>query len=534
MKKKLFTLLLMAAGTAGNASAQWNTGATPVCIQPQLTTSDYEVCTPKMARTADKKTWIAWKSWKVKMVNGINGSSVRTLLQLLDIDGKPQFAEPIVINDHLTPTWWSEYALCVAPDGSAIITVADSRTEEDTYVDNSDSPQTFTPAIYKIDQQGNFLWGLDGVEFRDIHNSAFTNAYVVGDDTYFLFLKEDYENDGSAGLYMMRIDSDGVPAWSEPRLMTAGNTTKGQILALEDGEFLFFDDCPDGARVHRFDRDLNEVWGEPVIYDDHSYGGYEMNHYRIVSDGQGGACVAFQRAMGQFSHNIRAQHINGDGSLGFGLTGLDAYNADEYDHNYPSIAANGETGEILVQFASDLGETGEIRHQKFSYDGDYLYNEKGNTIASKNSATSGGYFYGVRGVGALPGGDWISIYTDIAGYNKASIIVRRYDKDGTRVWTRTIGRDLGIDNMSYAVEPEAVYLIYRESQSNKQPGIKAFRIATDGTYNVDYTTGIANVSEDIADGPRAIYDANGRQRQQLQRGLNIVRNADGTVQKYMR
>ena len=64
---------------------------------------------------------------------------------------------------------------------------------------------------------------------------------------------------------------------------------EGQIVPSTDGEFLYFDDTPDGARVHRFDRELNEVWGEPVIYDEYSYGGYELNHYKLLPDGQGGA-----------------------------------------------------------------------------------------------------------------------------------------------------------------------------------------------------------------------------------------------------
>jgi hypothetical protein len=323
------------------------------------------------------------------------------------------------------------------------------------------------------------------VEFRNILNGTFTNAFVVGDDIYFIFVS--LSEDSMTGVtYIQRIDADGVSAWEEPKVLCDEPYLQFKILPSLDGDFLLFDTCPDGSRVHRMNKDLEEVWGESVIYDSFSYGGHEMNHYRILSDDNGGACVAFLRPMGQFAHNIRVQHINEDGSLGFGLEGLDCYNADEYDHNYPSLAVNAETQEILVQFASELGTTGNIMHQKFSFDGDYLYPETGVSIASKNKNTNP-YMFGLVGVGSLKCGDWISVYRDISSYNNESFIIRRYDKNGERVWTKTIGRDIAPNDIDLVVEEEAAYLFYRETKKGKEPGIKIFRIGTDGTYNVTYT-----------------------------------------------
>ena len=541
--KKLYALIALAIAGTSSVFAQWNTNATPKCLFSTTYVDsetgetkvggDYYACSPKVARTADKKTWIAWKTWGSKMVNGQKTPAVRTFLQLLDRDGVAQFDEPIMVNDHITPTYWSECALRTAADGSAIITVADSRTEDDSYTDEGYSPQTFTPAIYKIDQEGNFLWGLDGVEYRDIIDAPYTNAFVIGDDVYFVYVRT---GDEGSGTYIQRISDDGVALWNEPMLWPGGTTLQLQIHPTLNNEVLVFDSTPDGARVHRMDKDLKEeVWGDAVTYDEYKYDGYEMNHYRIVSDGNGGACVTFVRNMGSFSHNIRVQHINEDGSLGFGLTGLDAYNAEAYDHNYPSIAANPETQEILVQFASDQGD-GKVVHQKFSYDGDYLYDELGLAIASKSAETSGSYFYGLVGVGSLKGGDWIAVYRDLAGYGKSSFIIRRYDKDGNRTWTRTIGRDLHQTDTSLAVEEEAVYLFYREQASNKEPGIKIFRIGTDGTYNVTYEeppTGIENIQHATPDAQQ-YYSLDGKRLAQPQKGLNIVRKADGTVQKQIK
>ena len=539
--RKLYVLIVLALAGTASAFAQWNTNATPKLLfgleytDPEtgevMKGGDYYACNPKAVRTPDKKTWISWKTGHQMTIDGVVYAGECTYLQLLDINGEPQFEEPILVNDHVTPSWWSEYALCVAADGSAIVTVADSRAEEGDLPGDDRNGRTFSPAIYKIDQEGNFLWGLDGVEYRNLINSPYTNAFVVGDDTYFIFDELSYDN--TTGVtFVQRIDADGVPVWKEPKVLREESYLQYKILPTLDGNLLLFDHTPDGARVQCLNRDLEDQWGEPVIYDDHYYSGYEMNHYRVVSDGNGGACVAFVRPLGIFSHNIRVQHINADGSLGFGLTGLDAANTEDNDYDYCGIAVNPETEEILVDFESQLASTYDVMLQKFSFDGDYLFDELGLSIASKNRATNA-YAFGRVGCGAIPGtSDWIVVYRDVQSYVSTSYIIRRYDKDGNRVWTRTIGRDLDPTGTQFFVEKEATYLIYREENDAKEPGIKIFRIGNDGTYNVTYeeTEGISNVQPSTLN-VQQYYSIDGKQLQQPIRGLNIVRNADGTIEK---
>jgi hypothetical protein len=544
--KRFNALLLMAVGCVTAAMAQWNTNATPKLLfgleytdpitGEVKTGGDYYACNPKAVRTPDKKTWISWKTSRTLMVNDDIHSGECTYLQLLDINGVPQFDEPILINDHVTPSWWSEYALCVASDGSAIVTVADSRTEEENLTNEERSGKSFTPAIYKIDQEGNFLWGLDGVEYRNIVNGPYTNAFVVGDDTYFIFME--LSGDNTSGVtYLQRIDAEGMVAWDEPKVLREEPFMQYFILPSTDGDFLLFDHTAEGARVQRLNRDWEDQWGGPITYDEFKYDGYAMNSYKIVSDGNGGACVAFVRPMGGFTHNIRVQHINADGSLGFGLTGLDAANTVDNDYDYCGIAVNPETEEILVDFESQLPSTYDVMLQKFSFDGDYLFDELGLSIAAKNSATNA-YAFGPVGCGAIPGtSDWIVIYRDVQNYVNSSFIIRRYDKDGNRLWSRTIGREIDPTNTKFFVEKEATYLIYRETRSTKEPGIKIFRIGNDGTYNVTYEgigTGITETQIMRHGDSDTFFSIDGKQLRQPQRGLNIVRRSDGSIVKQIR
>ena len=479
--KRIFTALALALA-AVPALAQWNTNATPACIYSTADSNgDYHACSMKAARTADKKTWLSWKTWEGKMVGDVRCLAVRTYLQLLDRDGVPQFEEPIMVNDHVTPSWWSDYALCVAADGSAIVTVSDGRTEESILTPEEDGSSTsaysFCPAIYKIDQEGNFLWGLDGIDFPDYTDSPFTYAYVVGEDTYFLF--DSTSNGEGDFINIVRIDDDGTLGWEDVKKVDG---IRAQIVPSLDGDFLLFDDCPDGARVTRYDRDFESVWGESVIYDPHKYDGYALNQYKIASDGQGGAAVAFVRSMGQFAHNIRVQHIYEDGSLGFGLEGLDAANTEDGDFDYCGIAANPTTGEILVDFESQLTDGYHVMLQKFSFDGDYLFDDQGVSIARKSLENA--YSFSRVGLGSLSNGSWIVAYRDVNGYGaQSSFILRRYASDGTRTWTKTIGRELDVESVSMIVEDEATYLFYREFNTAKDPGVKIFRISSNGRYD---------------------------------------------------
>ena len=190
---------------------------------------------------------------------------------------------------------------------------------------------------------------------------------------------------------------------------------------------------------------------------------------------------------------------------------------------------------MLVQFASELGSTGNVMHQKFSFDGEYLYDELGMSIASKNKYTNT-YMFGLVGVGSLKCGDWIAVYRDLSAYNHESFVIRRYDQNGERVWTRTIGRDLAPDGVQLVVEEEAAYLFYREYAEGKEPGFKIFRIGVDGTYDVSYPEPeIPNGIENNICKPTTAnryFTVDGRQIAQPQRGLNIVKQGDGSVRKF--
>ena len=518
--KKFTSLVLLALGCFSTASAQWNTGNSPKLFFNAANQGDYYGCSPKAVRTSDGKTWISYKIWDSRQVNDSvwDFRGVHTYLQLLNANGVKQFADPgILVNDYRTPSWWSGYGLAVDAEGNAIVTVADGRganIAEDSVIDSYSDVQTFQPAIYKFNQDGDPLWGLDGITFSDLQNEPFTDVTMVGDDAYFVM-------NGDGG-YVMRVNADGTCAWDAPKPFY------GQICPSTGTDFINFADTGDGPTATRYTRDLEPVW--TVTYDTLSVSSHDMHPYKIAPDGEGGAAVAFTCNMGQFAHNIRVQHISGDGETTFGMAGVYAYESLDYDHDYPDIAVNTEKQQICVNWEDNIDDLMTQSAKAYNYYGDVIFGGSlGTHVAEKTS--TGGYASSTIGSGALPNGDWIIVYGNWEGWTDRSIIVRRINGEtGERVWSRTFGRSIQMDDENVIVEPDFTYVIYRNGVDGKQ-GIYGFRVSNaDGAY-----TDIQSVSSKTTQAhPVAYYGVDGKQLSAPGAGLNIVKYSDGTVKKVMK
>lgn len=521
MKKTIFTLMACAL-TAPSVFAQWNTGTTPaVIIDCTEAKSDYYACSPKAARTPDGKTWLSYKVWET---NGVH-----SYVQLLDQNGVKQFEGlGIKLNDYPTPPSWSEYQFVVASDGSAIVSLADSRSEvsDETKAQvrsigankNSEGKTylAFQPAIYKISQSGDLEWGLDGITFEKYQQAPYTDIFVNGDDIFFQFT--DFSDNINEGItYINRISLDGVVAFDECKPLY------GQLVPSLNGDMLVFSSGGEGATVNRVNRDLEPVWESPITYDNYSCNNYEMRPYKIASDGEGGAAVAFVRNMGDFAHNIRLQYINADGELGFGLTGIDTYNAEMYDHAYPNITLNSKTKEIMVDWEDHMADQAEDYTQsigKYSYSGDRLWGELGIQILSKSSPS--GYAYASVGSGALSNGDWILAVRDINGWDDEKLTVMRLNHDGGIVWKKDFGNNILVSDATCIVEEDATYIFFRGK--NSLDAVRVFN-ADGSTSDID---GIQNT--DNAE-PMAYYSIDGKKLNVPKKGVNIVRMTDGTAKK---
>jgi len=505
--KKLMTVMFCALA-CGTATAQWNTTKTPFTIYDCTDKGDYYICTPHFARTTNGKTWMAYKIW-LKDEN--DNTCVSTYVQLLDQDGNKVFDDlGIRLNSYPTDTWWSEFGAEVDPDGNFIVSVADARGTE---APADGHYRDFVPAVYKINQEGDMLWGLDGIALTDFRHAPYTNVFINGDKTYFQFTQTDGDN---VGTYTCRIGSDGTVEVDPVYLY-------GQMVPSVGSDMLCFSATGEGPCVQRYNSNLEAVWEEPIVYDTLAYGGYDLRPYKIASDGEGGAAVTWICNMGMFAHNVRAQYITADGDLGFGLAAKYLYNKEEYDHDYCGITINTDTKEIMVDWEDQL-EDYTVSVSKLNYGGDYLWGETGIQTESKDGSNA--FQYTRIGSGSLKSGDWILACANDAAWNNATIIVKRLDTDGNVLWRKVLGRALGITRPTTFVEEDFTYIFWRDDAKEALMGIRISN--ADGTFTgIDATQAADKASTDIKD----IYTIDGKRLSEPQKGLNIVRYADGTIGK---
>ncbi len=516
LKTAVAVALFAAFLTPSKVSAQWNEDKNYVSLIT-FTEEDGEfyASSPDVARTKDGKFWLTYKMYEK--------DGVHTYLELFDKDLHRLFEQPIKVNHYMTPTWWSKNGLAVASDGSALVSIADSRTEckgmsyEEITAEDFDA-HSFQPTIYKINQDGDFEWGLDGITYETLQYAPYSQIMVIGDDIYWKIIDatEDWE---IGGPYLMRLDNDGNYGYDEFKRIG------GQFIPSTNGDFLVVNGM---SEVMRYDRDCNNVWSEPVTFDRFSCSSMAMDPYQLASDGEGGVAVAFLRNMGKFSHNVRVQYINGDGELGFGIEGLDTYAPQEFEHSYPIISSNNKTKEILVNFISNFDNHNfTFNSSKFSYNGEYLWGDVGKEMASKKSQS--GFCYSPKASRPVDQDEWIVFYSDNIGFADESLCITRIDKDGNKIWKKVIGRSIDIWDTNLFCDEEASYIFWRDE--NKDRGIHALRIFNDGTFETP-----AGIDEnEIYDGdPIAYYSIDGKKLATPQKGINIAKYSDGKTRKIIK
>ncbi|MDO4160581.1 MAG: hypothetical protein Q4D41_09010 [Prevotellaceae bacterium] len=499
--KKFTSLFFAALALSTTANAQWNTDKNPVLVSGQVEGLDG----PMMVRTDDGKTFFAWSDW--------TSEGFKLYMQCFDADGNKKFGDSgLLVDDHKSPSWRSDFSLASTSDNCAVVSFADSRSEEGQITSGFSA---FQPVFYKVDQDQNFLWGIDGLTFDDILEAPYTEVTRVGDDTY---IQWKYRTSSSP--VINRVTSDGVVAWSEHKEFG------GQILPSVGSDFIAIYMGSDGTMAQRYTKDFEPVWSEPACLSSYTYGGHDLHPYKFDSDGSGGAVVTFVRFMGSTSHMITTQHVSADGELEFGLNSIDVYTPEEGDHDYCDITADKNTGKSLTTWAmKGTDGTYSFKAQQFTSSGDRESGDAGWTIDNKTSAS--GYAFTNIGCGSLSNGDWIIAYTDDSYWGHYNLYVARYDQSGNQLWKTQIGDLNEYTDATFIVEEECSYVVF----SRDDTGIMAARIFNDGTFSK--TSGISETKTNENVEVKACYTIDGKQISAPQKGINIVKMSDGTTRKYV-
>lgn len=496
---------MMLASVPAIASA-WGTLSAPETIY----SPGVEVAMMKASRTTDGKTYISWLQWS----EGGVGRGYDVHLQLLDENGNPVWGDKgIVVETRLNPSWTDEYSLVSTPDGCAVVSWADSRSEE---VSGADSGTLHEPVLYKINQKGEHLWGEEGITFGPEYMYAPT-LYMFGDDLYALLMSSDEFGPS----VITRINEDGALAFEPIEFY-------GQLAKSEGTDFISVYSGSKGTEAMRYTRDIEPVWEESAVVSEYLYTGYAANPFKIVSDGNGGIIVTFTREL-DFTHLPLVQHISGDGEATFGSS-VDVIPEENMtgDYDYPIVGFNPGTETIFSVCNNYGGADPSLLGQQFDLFGERLWGDDGKQLAGKESLS--GYAYGPVTVLPLDADKWFVVYADETGWAQSVLHFACYDNEGNVVWDNASNEEMAISSPSFDFSDNTFTFIYTSTVTdddwNQTGSINTIR------YKV-VKTGADHVSDNSGSGVKEYCNLDGMRLERPAKGFNIVRYEDGSTRKIM-
>ena len=250
----------------------------------------------KTLRTDDGKIVLSWL--RGERTDGV--FSYKLHLQLFDVNGEAMFGdEGVIVCDKRTRTYTTDYGMALAPNGDNLLAYTDIRNDP-----NGKIAETY---LYRYNQQGEPVWGVDGILFPSgkIHETAFgvediAPAICVSGNNIFAaayhseYYKEKANEDNwqpspffpdqempdsvqvsSSAWNVVLLNDDGTIASEEPmkldtKMLTMNPAPEGNVYAVYDNE-------AQGLDAQLLNAELKNVWEAPVTIEERSLSGESVS-----------------------------------------------------------------------------------------------------------------------------------------------------------------------------------------------------------------------------------------------------------------
>lgn len=291
---------------------------------------------PKVASLPNGDTYIAFFS----QANG----NYNVRLQRLNKEGIPYWEDNgILISDNPSMSWLTDWDMTVSQDSSAILVFQDIRTGNNDIF------------AYKISQNGDFLWGNDGLQLTD--DEAFDAApkVKVTNSNNAIF---SWQSDSVIKIAKVSPEGELLFGGDEIILSDTDLTYSWpQILPVGTDDFIlkyFIDSGQSWSPIRkvyaqRFDADGNQVWENPTQINESAGLAAWTQILSICSDGNDGFFISWNddRDMDNISQ-VYFQHVLNDGSLGYTQDGLQVSNRPNRQRYISKITYNQENQKVTV------------------------------------------------------------------------------------------------------------------------------------------------------------------------------------------
>jgi hypothetical protein len=198
MKNSLITLLLI---IPIRVFAQFSCDYS---INTQITFTVAEQAVPHSVTAPNGNIFMAWYS--------ADASTYSVKLQLFDPTGNALWAENLLVSDHPSDTWVTDFSVNVDHEGNCIVAFNDYRNAE----------YNFDVAVYKISQTGEFLLGPDGIPFVNAGVSDYFHHISVTPENNVILAWTTY----NYTVRIQKIASNGTVLWGDPGIELVDPGTK--------------------------------------------------------------------------------------------------------------------------------------------------------------------------------------------------------------------------------------------------------------------------------------------------------------------
>jgi hypothetical protein len=395
--------------------AQWNTDPS---VNNAIATLPGEEAMPKVAIAESGITYVSWFS--------IETGNYSIRLQKFDIYGNKLWAEEgLLISDHPSMTWLTDWDMTVDLEDHAILVWQDIRTGyNDVFA-------------YRISPDGDFVWGEDGLQLSsgDAFDASPKVTVSLAGNAFVAWQADEV-------IIGQKISPEGTLLWGPNGLTLSGANTYSwpQLLPVGEDDIImkFFEDSgPYWAPTRhvfaqRFDGAGNMVWTQPAIISDAGGIAAWTQIFPFINDGNDGFYIAWHddRDNNMLS-NMWVQHIGNDGSVLFAANGIEVSTMANRNHFYAHLALPDNSNDVFIfwnEMDANQNDRG-IYGQKVSSAGNLLWTDNGKKFIEISSTN----VYPLAG--RSTGNDMILFYEEYFNGIEGKIKAMRLDADGNLLWT---------------------------------------------------------------------------------------------------
>ncbi len=366
MKKSILFLFVLAMQFSA-LEAQWTDNP---AINTQISQFSTEQTIPKIAVGPGGDYYIGFFSSE--------SGNYNIRLQRLDFNGNILWqTNGILISDHPSMSWLTDWDMAVDHDNHAILTWQDIRAGGNNNV-----------VAYRISPSGAFEWGQDGLMLSNSTNFDVSPKVCVTAANNAVLAWQSEEN-----IIMQKLAPDGSKLWGENGITFSGtnNLSWPQLMPVGEDEVImkFYNDegPPHAPTRHllaqRFDASGNPVWAENTVITNAGGISAWTQILSMVNDGNDGFYIAWHEDR-NFTNRWHpyVQYVNASGVVQFQANGLLLATDSHMNHLYPQLAKPDDDDHVYIYWnklnanQSNWGIFG----QKVTAEGSKLWGDVGKSI----------------------------------------------------------------------------------------------------------------------------------------------------------